>query len=416
MRRTIVSLALALTMCLGLSIAPAWAASPYSDGWGSRFSDVLSQEKETFTGYGDRKDKEHTVYYLAPDATVRVGKRAEKLGYLEIRRDEITSLEKTADVGTTEKTYTRDQLEKEFGFYDLYCLITLTEDKEYEYLYFLFDDSASSNALDYVLQSNGTVLEKYRGTGGAMVIPDGVVQIKSMFMDTGTAASVTSLTLPGSVREIEGWTFNNCVELSSVTLPSGLRTLGDYAFSGCSGLTSVTVPAGLSETGSGVFSDCGLSRVTLQSGLKSIGSSMFSGCQKLVFLSVPASVTEIGSRAFANCGSLNSVIIENGNAQIGEDAFSQGSFMGIPMTGASGLTISAPSGGTVEAYCKAHNITFRATGSVPTQPGTPSNPGTPAAAAPTNDSLTADGVLQSPTVYKINDSNYFKIRDRKSVV
>ena len=39
-----------------------------------------------------------------------------------------------------------------------------------------------------------------------------------------------------------------------------------------------------------------------------------------------------------------------------------------------------------------------------------------AQAMPTNDSLTADGVLQNPTVYKINDSNYFGIRDLAAIL
>ena len=37
-------------------------------------------------------------------------------------------------------------------------------------------------------------------------------------------------------------------------------------------------------------------------------------------------------------------------------------------------------------------------------------------AAPTNDRLTVDGVLQNPTVYKIGGSNYFKIRDLAAVL
>ena len=36
--------------------------------------------------------------------------------------------------------------------------------------------------------------------------------------------------------------------------------------------------------------------------------------------------------------------------------------------------------------------------------------------APTNDSLICDGVLQTPTVYKINGSNYFKIRDLAAIL
>ena len=37
-------------------------------------------------------------------------------------------------------------------------------------------------------------------------------------------------------------------------------------------------------------------------------------------------------------------------------------------------------------------------------------------AAPTNDRLTVDGVLQNPTVYKIGGSDYFKIRDLAAVL
>lgn len=45
----------------------------------------------------------------------------------------------------------------------------------------------------------------------------------------------------------------------------------------------------------------------------------------------------------------------------------------------------------------------------PTQPVVPV--GQPAAAAPTNDKLEVDGSAQSPAAYKINDYNYFKLRD-----
>lgn len=37
-------------------------------------------------------------------------------------------------------------------------------------------------------------------------------------------------------------------------------------------------------------------------------------------------------------------------------------------------------------------------------------------ANPTNDSLTSDGALQNPTVYKINGNNYFKIRDLAAIL
>ena len=47
------------------------------------------------------------------------------------------------------------------------------------------------------------------------------------------------------------------------------------------------------------------------------------------------------------------------------------------------------------------------------QPTTPSQPQQPAGttASPTNDKLEVNGAAANPTVYKIGDSNYFKIRD-----
>ena len=198
----------------------------------------------------------------------------------------------------------------------MYCLITRTDskDREYEYLYFLFDDSAADNATNYDL--SGTVLKKYRGSGGAMLIPDGVTRIEGMFMDASTAADVTSVTFPSSVREIDSWTFNGCTELSAVTLPNGLEKLGNGAFTGCTRLSAATIPASLTEIGTAAFADCGLSRVTLQAGLTSIGDSMFSGCQKLMVINIPSSVTQVGSRAFAGCTALNNVLFETATRRL----------------------------------------------------------------------------------------------------
>jgi len=416
MKRKLLSLAVTLVLCLGLTATPALAAAkPYTDDWSTKFSDVLDKVTETFVGYTGRKESQ-TIYYLAPEATVRLGKYVEKLAYLQIKRDEISMLDDTRTIKSsqTEKTYTRDEFEKEFGTYDLYCLVTQPPRKDGktpdpEYLYFLFDDSAASNTANYVL--NGTTLEKYRGSGGAMTIPDGVVKIQGMFMDASTAAEVTSLALPASVREIESWSFSNCSELSTVTLPSSLRTLGDCAFSSCTRLSNVIIPGSLTEIGNAVFADCGLTRVTFQSGLKEIGTSMFSGCQKLMAVTIPSSVTRIGERAFAGCTMLNNVVIENGNAEIGADAFPlNNNLLGLVQQ-SNKLTISAPSGGSVEAYCSSHNISFRSTGSVPGATTTPSEPAAPASATPTNDSLTVNGTSAAPTVFKINDNNYFKLRD-----
>ena len=47
----------------------------------------------------------------------------------------------------------------------------------------------------------------------------------------------------------------------------------------------------------------------------------------------------------------------------------------------------------------------------PTQPEQPQQPAAETVASPTNDKLTVNGTAADPTVYKIDGSNYFKIRD-----
>ncbi len=422
MKRKLLSLALTLAMCLTAVPALA-AANPYTDDWGSRFSNVLDRTSKNFTGCSGRKGA-NAVYYLDPNASVRIGKRVEKIGYLQIDKDEITTLDKSYTIEKKDEgSYTRDQFEKEFGLYDMYCLITRTDskDREYEYLYFLFDDSAADNATNYDL--SGTVLKKYRGSGGAMLIPDGVTRIEGMFMDASTAADVTSVTFPSSVREIDSWTFNGCTELSAVTLPNGLEKLGNGAFTGCTRLSAATIPASLTEIGTAAFADCGLSRVTLQAGLTSIGDSMFSGCQKLMVINIPSSVTQVGSRAFAGCTALNNVLFENGNTKIEADAFTSNFVPGLINQGPQ-LTISAPSGGSVEAYCTARKINFRSTGTVsggttaPSTPDTIPASGTAIASAQT---VSVDGKKTEFQMYALKDANgnltnYIKLRDMAYVL
>lgn len=88
------------------------------------------------------------------------------------------------------------------------------------------------------------------------------------------------------------------------------------------------------------------------------------------------------------------------------------------------LNLSSLSGGSHTLKVEASGGQFKTSsqdytfiisgGSAGNQPVNPQPSG--AQAMPTNDSLTADGVLQDPTVYKINGSNYFKIRDLAAIL
>ena len=97
---------------------------------------------------------------------------------------------------------------------------------------------------DFVIK-NG-VLQKYKGPGGDVTIPEGVTEI-------GSSA------------------FKGCTGLTSVTIQEGVTEIGDGAFYGCTGLTSVTIPAGVTEISGGAFEDCtGLTSIALPRSIRKI--------------------------------------------------------------------------------------------------------------------------------------------------
>lgn len=128
--------------------------------------------------------------------------------------------------------------------------------------------------------------------------------------------------LPGNVKNIESYTFNECTGLTSLQLPSGLKTIGDYAFNGCRGLTSVPLPSALTSIGRSCFSTCtGLTSLQLPSGLKSIGDYAFDGCRGLTSVSLPSGLTSIGVGVFSGCIGLSSLQLPSGLESIGDCAF-----------------------------------------------------------------------------------------------
>ena len=188
-------------------------------------------------------------------------------------------------------------------------------------------------------------------------------------------SSLTSITIPCSVEDIETMAFFNCKSLTSVTILSCRRRfrLGIRygAFIGCSSLKSVIIPNNIKRyfnweafEGSALyndpsnwengalyidnclikldkdfvgnctikentyliaewaFRDCtSLTSVTIPNSIKIIGDGAFSGCKSLTSVTIPNSVTEIGSNAFEGCSALASVTIPNSVTEIGNYIF-----------------------------------------------------------------------------------------------
>lgn len=173
---------------------------------------------------------------------------------------------------------------------------------------------------DFLLIDEGQLLLKYTGSGGSVIIPDGVKCIASgVFQKT----NVTDVTLPQGLEEIKQNAFEDCQLLTSVKLPDSLKLLGKAAFYGCVSLKKIVLPKGLRTIESGAFSHCtSLISVNFPKELDYIGCYAFASCTALAKLHLPEHLETISDCAFENCTALTRLYLPEDVTYIGELAFS----------------------------------------------------------------------------------------------
>ena len=216
------------------------------------------------------------------------------------------------------------------------------------------------NAHNFVINSDGFLLEVILGNDTVVVIPDGVTSIyEDAFYD---CSLITSVTIPDSVVSVDSSTFYNCKSLQSinvssdndiyksvdglllskdgkvliacprgrkrVVIPDSVTSIGDNAFYACDSLTSVTIPDSVTSIGYWAFAFSSLTSVTMPDSVTSIGDWAFYVCDSLTSVTIPDSVTSIGDWAFAN-SSLTSVTIPDSVTSIGEGAFAFSSLTSV---------------------------------------------------------------------------------------
>ncbi len=135
-------------------------------------------------------------------------------------------------------------------------------------------------------------------------------------------SQITTVSIPGSVTDIEGQAFYGCSHLTSLVLPETTRTIGEFAFYGCSALTSLTIPRTVVAIGYSAFEECdgltsltwnavncttngdmytwNLTQVNIGSEVEKLPISFAYGAN-ITAVSIPNSVDSICSAAFAYC-------------------------------------------------------------------------------------------------------------------
>ena len=100
--------------------------------------------------------------------------------------------------------------------------------------------------------------------------------------DAGTMPLEKVIFNGSKIKEIEPYTFKNCVNLKEITLPESLMIIDYNAFFGCSSLTKVVIPDNVVEIGKKAFWGCtSLTEATIGRIVISIGEKCFDGCEKL---------------------------------------------------------------------------------------------------------------------------------------
>ena len=156
------------------------------------------------------------------------------------------------------------------------------------------------------------------------------VQFPSTLEEIGSSAFssckslMCEISLPHSLKRIEGSAFSSSAIKGNLALPEGLEYIGGSAFSSCSGLTgSLTIPSGVHIIYSSAFSSCGFTgNLTLPMGLTEIQSSAFSGTKFKGELNIPSTVTTIGGSAFANTEFNGTLILPKEVISLGSSVFS----------------------------------------------------------------------------------------------
>ena len=122
------------------------------------------------------------------------------------------------------------------------------------------------NGIKYLLNEEdltAEVIAKRNGYEGDIIIPETVVSNKASFLVTSIGKnaffdrkSLTSITLPDSIKSIGFGAFMSCESLSKITLPDSVKSIESYAFYRCESLTEITLPNSVKSLGYNAFSNC----------------------------------------------------------------------------------------------------------------------------------------------------------------
>ena len=187
----------------------------------------------------------------------------------------------------------------------------------------------SSNFVVEDGEYGGYEIAGYLGNSSSVVIPEKIVGENGEATVTAVGneaflnnTTITSVTLPNSVKSINYNVFGGCSNLSSINLFEGLQIIGPSAFEGCA-FTEVVMPSSLIRVGEDSFKNCtSLEKVVLNDSILEIEDGAFQGCTSLVDVYLGTSCEHVLADVFKDCTNLEEIILPLTIVDICDNSFS----------------------------------------------------------------------------------------------
>lgn len=183
------------------------------------------------------------------------------------------------------------------------------------------------NGVVYRITDTGVAvnnLAKDNNLNGIVYVPEEVQYGSTTYKVTGIDyfgnKDIREISLPGTIKNIADWTFQNCNNLQTVKLGEGISYVSDRMFNNCTALKHVSLPNSLQNIGSLAFGACtSLKSLQLPKALESLGNSAFSGCESLSNIELPESLQTIGILCFNGCDNLSTIKVSPANPYFSTD-------------------------------------------------------------------------------------------------
>jgi len=124
------------------------------------------------------------------------------------------------------------------------------------------------------------------------------------------------------LKNIEAYTFSNCVNLEDIKIPKTVEYIGEGAFANCKSLADISIPESIINIYNNTFKNCeSLKYIALPKKLEYIGKDSFRGCILLNNVIVPKNVKQIDDGAFNLCINLEYIMFEGNLLYIGDSFY-----------------------------------------------------------------------------------------------